>query len=83
MAVLAFAAPAMAGQIVWSTGSGIWAMRDDGSDPHELVSVRAAPLATALPHGTLASPDVLQTGGTTVLFLGQTTAYAPSSQPLA
>jgi hypothetical protein len=78
---LVAASTARAGQIVWSTGSGIWAMRDDGSDPHELVS--ATQLAASLPRGTLASPDVFQNGGTTVLFLGQTTALAPGGQPQA
>jgi hypothetical protein len=73
---LAAAAPARAGQIVWSTGSGIWAMRDNGSGPHELVS--AAELSASLPQGTLSSPDLFQNGGTTVLFLGQTQAFAPA-----
>jgi hypothetical protein len=78
------AAPAaLAGQIVWSTGSGIWAMHDDGSDPHELISAHSPALASSLPQGTLLSPDVLQTGGTTVLFLGATKSFAPSRQPLA
>lgn len=58
-------------------------MRDDGSDPHELVSVTASGLASALRQGTLDSPDILQNGGTTVLFLGMTNAYAQSSLPLA
>ena len=80
---LALAPAALAGQIVWSTGSGIWAMRDDGSDPHQLISTRSPGLASSLPQGTLFSPDVLQTGGTTVLFLGATKAFAPSAQPLA
>jgi hypothetical protein len=80
---LTLAPAAIAGQIVWSTGDGIWAMRDDGSDPHELVSARSPALASSLPQGTLLSPDVLQTGGSTVLFIGATKAYAPSAQPLA
>ena len=83
LAALVLASPALAGQIVWSTGSGIWAMRDDGSDPHELVSVSSPALASALAKGTLSSPDVFQAAGTTVLFLGQTSAYAPAAQPLA
>jgi len=83
LTVLVLAPPALAGQIVWSTGGGIWAMHDDGSDPHELVSVSSPPLATALAQGTLASPDVFQNAGTTVLFLGQTKSFAPSAQPLA
>ena len=76
---LAAASTARAGQIVWSTGSGIWAMRDDGSGPHQLVSAKQ--LSASLPLGTLASPDVFQNGGTTVLFLGQTSALAPAGQP--
>lgn len=80
---LALAPAALAGQIVWSTGSGIWAMRDDGSDPHELISSHSPALASSLPQGTLSSPDVLQTGGTAVLFIGATKAFASSAQPLA
>jgi len=83
VAALALAPAAIAGQIVWSTGNGIWAMRDDGSDPHELISANSPALASSLPQGTLLSPDVLQTGGSTVLFLGATKAYATSAQPLA
>jgi hypothetical protein len=83
LGALALVPSAFAGQIVWSTGSGIWAMRDDGSDPHELISVQSPGLASVLEQGTLASPDVFQIQGTTVLFLGQTKSYATSTQPLA
>lgn len=83
MGALALVPSAFAGQVVWSTGSGIWAMGDDGSNPHELVSVHSPGLASVLAQGTLASPDVFQIHGTTVLFLGQTNAYATSTQPLA
>jgi len=47
---LAFAPAAGAGQIVWSTGTGIWAMNDDGSDPHELVAADSSQLAATLPY---------------------------------
>lgn len=83
LGALVLAPSAFAGQIVWSTGSGIWAMRDDGSGPHELLSVSSPGLSGALEQGTLASPDVFQLHGSTVLFLGQTKSYAPSAQPLA
>jgi len=52
VAALALAPAAIAGQIVWSTGNGIWAMRDDGSDPHELISANSPALASSLPQGT-------------------------------
>jgi hypothetical protein len=58
-------------------------MNDDGNGPHELVSATSPALASSLPQGSLASPDVFQIGGTSVLFLGQTNAYAPSAQPQA
>jgi hypothetical protein len=80
---LAFAPAAGAGQIVWSTGTGIWAMNDDGSDPHELVAADSSQLAGTLPSGTLTEPDVFQNGGTTVLFLGLTSHFAPASLPAA
>jgi hypothetical protein len=84
LALLGGLAPAaLAGQIVWSTGSGIWAMNDDGSDPHELISAQAQALAATLPSGTLASPDVFQNGGTTLLFVGETNAFASASDPAA
>jgi hypothetical protein len=78
---LALAPAASAGQIVWSVNNGIWGMNDDGSRPHELISAAAPQLAASLPSGTVSAPDIFQSGGTTVLFLGQTNAFAPSSQP--
>jgi hypothetical protein len=78
---LALAPAASAGQIVWSVNNGIWAMNDDGSHPHELISAAAPQLAASLPSGTFTAPDIFQSGGTTVLFLGQTNSFAPSSQP--
>jgi hypothetical protein len=83
LASLAFAPAAGAGQIVWSTGSGIWAMNDDGSDPHELIAASSSQLVATLPSGTLAEPDVFQNGGTAVLFLGLTSHFAPASLPAA
>jgi hypothetical protein len=80
---LAFAPAAGAGQIVWSTGTGIWAMNDDGSDPHELIAASSSQLAATLPSGTLTQPDVFQNGGTAVLFLGLTGHFAPASLPAA
>jgi hypothetical protein len=80
-AALAFAPGARAGQIVWSADDGIWAMNDNGSDPHELVSAHA--LAGTLPGGSLLSPDVFQAGGSEVLFLGQTQAFAGVGEPQA
>lgn len=78
---LARAPAASAGQIVWSANNGIWAMNDDGSRPHELISAAAPQLVASLPSGTVSAPDIFQSGGTTVLFLGRTNAFAPSSQP--
>ena len=83
LGVLALAPAANAGQIVWSANNGIWAMNDDGSHPHQLISGVAPQLAASLPSGTVSAPDIFQNGGTTVLFLGQTTAFAPSSAPTA
>ena len=80
---LALAPVASAGQIVWSTATGVWAMNDDGSNPHELVAANSPQLAATLPSGTLTEPDVFQNGGTTVLFLGQTSHFAPASLPAA
>jgi hypothetical protein len=80
---LTVAPAASAGQIVWSVNNGIWAMNDDGSQPHELMSGVAPQLAASLPSGTVSSPDVFQNGGRTVLFLGQTNAFAPTTEPTA
>jgi hypothetical protein len=58
-------ARALAGQIVYSAGTGIWAMNDDGSGKHELVDASQVP-------GTeyLGDPDV-QPGGNEVAFVGR------------
>src|ERR1039458_6613299 len=80
---LTLAPAASAGQIVWSVNNGIWAMNDDGSQPHELISGVAPQLAASLPAGTVSAPDVFQNGGRTVLFLGQTNGFAPATQPTA
>lgn len=56
---------ALAGQIVYSAGTGIWAMNDDGTAKHELVDVTQVP-GTEL----LSNPDV-QPGGTEVAFSGR------------
>lgn len=80
---LALAPAAHAGQIVWSVNNAIWAMNDDGSQPHKLISGVAPQLAASLPSGTVSAPDVFQNGGRTVVFVGQTNAFAPSSQPTA
>jgi hypothetical protein len=79
----AAAAAAPAGQIVWTASNGIWAMNDDGTGPHELLSAASPPLAARLPAGTVTEPDVFQNGGTTVLFLGMTGAFADPSLPQA
>jgi hypothetical protein len=80
---LALASTASAGQIVWSANNAIWAMSDNGTHPHELLSGVSPQVAASLPSGTLSEPDIYQNGGTTVLFLGQTNAFAPSSEPKA
>ena len=80
---LALAPAASAGQVVWSTTTGIWAANDDGSGAHELVAANSPQLAATLPAGTLTEPDVFQNGGTTVLFLGLTSHFAPASLPAA
>jgi hypothetical protein len=77
------ASAAATGQIVWVAGNGIWAMNDDGSAPHELLSAASPPLAAAAPSGTLSEPDVFQAGGTAVLFVDQTSAFADPSVPAA
>jgi hypothetical protein len=79
----AAAATAPSGQIVWSASNGIWAMNDDGTNPHELISAASPALARLLPSGTVTEPDVLQNAGTAVLFLGLTSAYAAPSLPAA
>jgi hypothetical protein len=83
LSVLALAPAASAGQIVWSTDNAIWAMNDDGSNPHQLVAASAPALRSLLPAGTLTEPDVFQGGGTSVLFLGVTSHFASASLPAA
>jgi hypothetical protein len=70
------ASTAATGQIVWSASNGIWAMDDNGADPHELISAASPSLAALLPSGTVSSPDVFQNDGTAVLFTGLTSAFA-------
>jgi hypothetical protein len=79
----ALASTAATGQIVWSASNGIWAMEDNGADPHELISAASPSLATLLPSGTVSSPDVFQNDGTAVLFTGLTSAYGTSGLPAA
>jgi hypothetical protein len=79
----AAAATAPGGQIVWSASNGIWAMNDDGTNPHELISAASPPLARLIPSGTVTEPDVLQNAGSAVQFLGLTSAYADPSLPAA
>jgi hypothetical protein len=56
---------ALAGQIVYSAGTGIWAMNDDGSGKHELVDATQVPGAEYL-----GDPDV-QPNGNEVAFMGR------------
>jgi hypothetical protein len=80
---VARASTSATGQIVWVAGNGIWAMNDDGSAPHELLSAASPPLAAAAPSGTLGEPDVFAGGGTIVLFVDLTSAFADPSLPAA
>ena len=82
----AVAAPAaQAGQIVWLAGGGgggaLWAANDDGTYPHKIVASTSTALSTALPGGTLGSPDVFQRGGSTVLFTDTVNAFGAPSTP--
>lgn len=83
LAALVAAPVASAGQIVWSARNAIWAAGDDGTGRHLLVSGTDPRLTVALPGAVLSEPDVFQNGGTTVLFLGATNAFAPAGQPTA
>ncbi|MGZ4176933.1 MAG: hypothetical protein ACXVRW_02305 [Solirubrobacteraceae bacterium] len=65
LCVLAVAAPAHAGQIVYPSGTGIWVMNDDGSAKRELVDVSQVP---SMEH--LGDPSV-QPNGTEVAFVGR------------
>ena len=58
-------ARALAGQIVYSAGTGIWAMNDDGSGKHELVDATQVPGMEYL-----GDPDV-QPNGNEVAFVGR------------
>lgn len=62
------AAPAAAGQIVWSKGGEIWTMRDDGYAPRVLVPLSAAPGMTDL------RDPAVHPGGAVVTFEGSTNA---------
>ncbi|HLW95709.1 MAG TPA: hypothetical protein VKS25_10050, partial [Solirubrobacteraceae bacterium] len=73
-------ASASAGQIVWvrSAAAGatsLWAANDDGTYPHEIASSTTPALATVLPAATIASPDLFQVGGSTVVFTASTNAF--------
>ena len=72
---LALAPSALAGQILWAHGSAgsIWAMNDDGSNPHELIDVSAAPGMASL------WAPAVDPNGTTVLFYGSTLAFGDGS----
>ena len=78
---LVVAPAAWGGQIVWSARDAIWAMGDDGTAPHRLIRGHDSRLAGILPQGVLSSPDVFAGGGTTLLFLGATGAFAPIASP--
>lgn len=56
---------ALAGQIVYSAGTGIWAMNDDGSGKHELVDATQVPGMEYI-----GNPDV-QPNGNEVAFTGR------------
>ena len=65
LCMVALAAPAHAGQIVYPSGSGIWVMNDDGSAKRKLVDVSQVP---SMEH--LGDPSV-QPNGTEVAFEGR------------
>jgi len=83
LCTLAAAPAARAGQIVWSAQNAIWAANDDGSMPRRLIAGSDPRLAGILPQGSVAAPDAFQGGGTAVLFLGSTSAFAPIGTPAA
>lgn len=68
---------------MWSARNAIWVANVDGSGAHRLIAGTARALAGALPQGVLSSPDVFEGGGTTVLLLGATDAFAPLATPAA
>lgn len=69
LACLVPAAPAAAGQIVYSHGGDLWAMNDDGSGQRPLAS--AAQIGGAIDAGSTADPQPVsvQPGGTGVAFV--------------
>jgi hypothetical protein len=74
-------ASASAGQIVWvKNGAGgstaLWAANDDGTYPHEIASSTTPAIATVLPSATIASPDLFQAGGASVVFTAATNTFA-------
>jgi hypothetical protein len=68
------AANASAGQIVYSHGDEeIWAMNENGSEPHPIVTLAQVPGMNEI-----YEPQVYANGGATVAFLGKTNAYRNS-----
>lgn len=69
LACLVLAAPAAAGQIVYSHGGDLWVMNDDGSGQRPLAS--AAQIGGAIDAGSTADPQPVsvQPGGTGVAFV--------------
>jgi hypothetical protein len=63
--VVGHPARALAGQIVYSAGTGIWAMNEDGSGKHELVDATQVPSMEYI-----GDPDV-QPNGNEVAFVGR------------
>ncbi|HEX4033118.1 MAG TPA: hypothetical protein VHX66_01630 [Solirubrobacteraceae bacterium] len=73
-------ASASAGQIVWvknATGGSttLWAANDDGTYPHEIAASTTPDIATVLPGATIASPDLFQSGGSSVVFTAATNTF--------
>lgn len=70
LALAVFAAPADAGQIVYRHGPDIWAMNDDGSGAHPVLTVAQVPGMSSI-----GAPAVFADGGTSIAFEGTTLAY--------
>lgn len=70
LAVAVPAVPAAAGQIVYRHGSDIWAMNDDGSGAHPVVTVAQVPGMSSI-----GAPEVFPDGGADIAFEGTTLAY--------
>lgn len=70
LALAVATAPAAAGQIVYRHGPDIWAMNDDGSGAHPVVTVAQVPGMSSI-----AAPEVFPNGGTSIAFEGTTLAY--------